>query len=101
MKGMSFKMAIRKILCCCVSGLGSSFIVEMNVKKVLKKFGMEDVVVEHSGINDAMPGVADLFICSSDVEDECRKAGDTIALNVLMDYEELERKFSEYIKSKK
>ena len=61
---------------------------------------MEDVVVEHSGINDAMPGVADLFICSSDVEDECRKAGDTIALNVLMDYEELERKFSEYIKSK-
>ena len=29
-------MKINKILCCCMSGLGSSFLVEMNVKKVSK-----------------------------------------------------------------
>ncbi|MBN2849328.1 MAG: PTS ascorbate transporter subunit IIB, partial [Erysipelotrichaceae bacterium] len=33
-------MALRKILCVCGSGLGSSFLVEMNVSKVLKKLGL-------------------------------------------------------------
>lgn len=93
-------MAVYKILCCCVSGLGSSFIMEMNLRKVLNKLGMEDVEVEHSGINDAMPGAADLFICSSDVTDECKKAGDTISLDVLTDSAELERKLSAYFQNK-
>lgn len=90
-------MNIRKVLCCCMSGLGSSFLVEMNVKKVLKKFDMEDVQVDHAGIYDAAPGVADLFICSSDIQEECQKAGPTIALDHLTDYNELEEKFQAFI----
>ncbi len=90
-------MKINKILCCCMSGLGSSFLVEMNVKKVLEKFDMADVQVDHAGIYDAAPGVADLFICSSDIKEECEKAGPTISLDRLTDYAELEEKFSAYI----
>jgi PTS system ascorbate-specific IIB component len=92
-------MKIRKILCCCISGLGSSFIVEMNLKKVLSKLKMEEVEVAHAGISDAFPGAADLFICSSDVYEECLKAGETIALDRLTDINELESKLSAYMES--
>lgn len=92
-------MKIRKILCCCMSGLGSSFLVEMNLKKVLAEFGMDNVAVEHAGIYDAAPGVADLFICSSDIYDDCKKAGDTIPLDRLTDYNELKIKMKNYLDS--
>ena len=36
-----------KIMAICGSGLGSSFMVEMNIKKVLKKLDI-DAEVEHS-----------------------------------------------------
>lgn len=94
-------MIIRKILCCCISGLGSSFIVEMNLKKVLNKLNMNNVEVAHAGISDAVPGSADLFICSSDVYEECLKAGETIPLDRLTDINELETKLSDYLASHK
>lgn len=94
-------MTIRKILCCCIAGMGSSFIVEMNVKKVLDKLNMGDVEVNHAGIYDATPGAADLYICSSDVYEECLKAGDTIPLDRLTDVDEIERKLRSYLDSKK
>jgi len=94
-------MKIRKILCCCISGLGSSFIVEMNLKKVLVKLNMQDVEVAHAGISDAFPGAADLFICSSDVYEECLKAGETIPLDRLTDINELETKLTAFVESHK
>lgn len=38
-----------KIMAICGSGLGSSFMVEMNIKKVLKKLNI-DAEVEHSDL---------------------------------------------------
>ena len=90
-------MKINRILCCCMSGLGSSFLVEMNVKKVLQKLGMDDVSVNHAGVYDAGPGVADLFICAADIKEECEKYGPTIAQNSLTDYDELEQKLNSLI----
>lgn len=43
-------MEIKKILCFCGSGLGTSFLMEMNVKKALENLGITDVEVEHSTI---------------------------------------------------
>lgn len=48
-----------KIMAICGSGLGSSFMVEMNIKKVLKKLNI-DAEVEHSDLSSATPGAADL-----------------------------------------
>ncbi len=90
-------MNIKSILCCCMSGLGSSFMVEMNVKKMLEKLNIEGVVVNHAGVYDAAPNVADLFICGSDIREECEKYGPTIALDSLTDYNELEEKFKSLI----
>lgn len=60
-------MEIKKILCFCGSGLGTSFLMEMNVKKALENLGITDVEVEHSTIDDVMPGAADLFVCGADL----------------------------------
>lgn len=93
-------MALKKILCCCMSGLGSSFIVEMNVKSVLQEKGMGDVEVVHSGVNDVAPGVADLFVCSADLAESCLAVGDTIPLENLMSKEEFAGKLEAYLAGK-
>ena len=93
-------MKINRILCCCMSGLGSSFLVEMNVKKVIHSLGMDGVTVDHAGVYDAGPGAADLFICGSDIREECEKYGPTIALDSLTDYQELEQKFRALMEEK-
>ena len=33
-------MGIKKIMCCCGSGLGSSLMIRLNVEKALKKLGI-------------------------------------------------------------
>lgn len=45
-----------KIMAICGSGLGSSFMVEMNIKKVLKKLNI-DAEVEHSIFHRPRPGL--------------------------------------------
>jgi len=55
-----------KIMAICGSGLGSSFMVEMNIKKVLKKLNIQ-ADVEHSDLSSAIPGEADLFVMAKDI----------------------------------
>ena len=40
--------------------------VEMNIKKVLKKMGVE-ADVEHSDLSSAIPSEADLFVMAKDI----------------------------------
>ena len=80
---------INSILCCCMTGMGSSFLVAMNVKKVMESLGMEDVLVEHAGT----------YVCSADIYEECARAGDAIPLEHLTDYEEIETKIKAYLNS--
>lgn len=66
---------IKKVMCFCGSGLGTSFVMEMNAKKALKKLGRDDIEVVHSTIDDVMEGAADLYICSQDLVKNAEKAG--------------------------
>ncbi len=50
-----------KIMAVCGSGLGSSFMMEMNIKKVLKTIGVE-AEVEHSDLGSVTPDVADVLL---------------------------------------
>ncbi len=63
-----------KIMAICGSGLGSSFMVEMNIKKVLKKMGVE-AEVEHSDLSSATPGAADVFVMAKDIADSASVPG--------------------------
>ena len=90
-------MEIKKILCFCGSGLGTSFVMEMNVKKVLTKLGLTDIEVEHSTIDDVMPGAADLFICGADLLPNALKVGNAIGLANMVSMAELEEKLKKVL----
>ena len=74
-----------KIMAICGSGLGSSFMVEMNIKKVLKKLEIE-AEVEHSDLSSATPGAADLFVMASASVPESQ----LVVINNIIDINELE-----------
>ncbi|MGI5968476.1 MAG: PTS sugar transporter subunit IIB [Lachnospiraceae bacterium] len=86
---------IKKVLCFCGSGLGTSFMMEMNAKKALKSLGITDVEVDHTTIDDIVPGAADLFICGADLLPNAEKAGKAIGLNNMVSMEEMTQKLKE------
>lgn len=90
-----------KILAVCGTGLGSSFMVEMNIKSVLKELGVEDgVEVEHSDLGGAYPGSADYFIAGCDIAMGMKHLENVIELNNLMDKTELKEKLEKVLKEK-
>ena len=86
---------IKKVLCFCGSGLGTSFMMEMNAKKALKSLGITDVEVDHTTIDDIVPGAADLIICGADLLPNAEKAGKAIGLNNMVSMEEMTQKLKE------
>jgi len=88
-------MEVRSIMCCCGSGLGSSMLVRMNVEKVLKQIGIENVDVSHSSVSDATEGAADLFVVGKDLAEFVSTLSNVIVLDNIMDMNELETKLKE------
>lgn len=88
---------IRKIMCACGSGLGSSLLVEMNIQDVLANLGISGVEVSHSTTSDVQPGVADLFVVGRDLADFLREIDDDqkVILTNIVDKGELEEKLRE------
>lgn len=79
-----------KIMAICGSGLGSSFMVEMNIKKVLKKLNI-DAEVEHSDLSSATPGAADLFVMAKDIAASASvPESQLVVINNIIDINELE-----------
>ena len=82
-------MGIKKIMCCCGSGLGSSLMIRLNVEKALKKLGISGVEVMHSSLSDASANAADLFVVGGDLENFTPKV---VLLENIMSMPELEEK---------
>ncbi|MCA2014590.1 PTS sugar transporter subunit IIB [Vibrio tritonius] len=87
----------KKVLIVCGNGLGSSFIVEMNVKKILEELG-KDAEVSHTDLTSAKSEQADLYLGASDIisnlEDGQRN---TIGLKNLLDNKKLKEILAENI----
>jgi len=89
-----------KIMAICGSGLGSSFMVEMNIKKVLKKLNIE-AEVEHSDLSSATPSAADLFVMAKDIAESASVPDNQlVVINNIIDINELENKLSAYFASR-
>ncbi|MCH4011917.1 MAG: PTS sugar transporter subunit IIB [Furfurilactobacillus sp.] len=62
-----------KILAVCQSGLGSSFMVQMNVQQILKDENVDvdanDITVDHSDVGSATADSADYFFVESTLAD--------------------------------
>lgn len=85
-------MNIKKIMCCCGQGLGSSFIIHMNVEKTLKKLGKTGIEVLHSSLSDVSPTSADLFVVGGDLEEFTSNFPHIILLDNIVSLPELEGK---------
>ena len=72
----------------------------MNIKKVLKKLGVEDVEVSHSDLSSATSSSADIFVGTRDIADNLIPLGSTISLNSMIDMNELEEKLAAMLKEK-
>lgn len=80
------------ILVMCGNGLGSSFMIELNVKKVLKKLGIE-AKVDHTDLASAKSVEADIYVGAKDIIVNFKKDNiKTVALENIMDLNELETK---------
>ncbi|ADK67190.1 phosphotransferase system lactose/cellobiose-specific IIB subunit [Olsenella uli DSM 7084] len=92
-------MAIRKIMCACGSGLGSSLIVHMNTEEVVKKLGHPEIEVDHTTISDVNPTAADLFVVGADLGDFISNIPDEqkVVLTNILDKNELERKIAAHL----
>lgn len=80
---------MKKILVVCGNGLGSSFIVEMNVKTVLKQLGIE-AEVSHTDLATSKTEKADLYLGAKDLVDVLDDGTRNVAkLTNLLDLDEL------------
>lgn len=86
-----------KILVCCGSGLGSSFMIQMNIEKVLKELSI-DAEVDHSDLSSASGSKADIYVATRDIANELEGLGGVVvSLNNMIDKCELKTKLVEAI----
>lgn len=80
---------MKKILVVCGNGLGSSFIVEMNVKAVLKQLGIQ-AEVSHTDLATSKTEKADLYLGAKDLVDVLDDGTRNVAkLKNILDLDEL------------
>ncbi|MFG6120052.1 PTS sugar transporter subunit IIB [Thalassobacillus sp. B23F22_16] len=80
---------MKKVLVVCGNGLGSSMIVEMNVKSILQEMGKE-AEVSHTDLSSAKSEPADLYLGSEDIVGSLEDGQkNVVKLQNLMDKNEL------------
>ncbi|AHA04430.1 PTS sugar transporter subunit IIB [Pediococcus pentosaceus] len=81
-----------KILAVCQSGLGSSFMVQMNIQQILKDENVsEEIQVDHADVGSATGDAADYFFVEATLEGALGGIPNNkiILLNSLIDKEEV------------
>jgi ascorbate PTS system EIIB component len=89
-----------KILAVCGSGLGSSFMLEMNIQDLLKELGVSGVEVEHSDLSSATADMADVFFTAKDIAEGASHLGDIVVLESIIDMDELREKLKNVLQQK-
>ncbi|MBA4543542.1 MULTISPECIES: PTS sugar transporter subunit IIB [Thermoactinomyces] len=86
-----------RILVVCGNGLGSSFIMELNVKKALGELGKE-AEVEHTDLATARTEKADIYLGAQDIISQLDDGTRTIvALENVMNLEEIKEKLASHL----
>ena len=83
-----------KILVCCGSGLGSSFMMEMNIKNVLKELGVQGEVT-HCDLASAAGNKSDIYVGTRDIATQLEGLGGiVVSLNNMIDKKEMKDKIA-------
>jgi len=81
-----------KILVVCGNGLGSSFLIEMNIKNILAQIEA-NVDVDHCDLTSAKGYKADIIVGTRDITDQLRgQAKALVELNNILDLEDMKTK---------
>lgn len=83
---------IRKVMCCCGQGLGSSMMVEMNIEKAFKNLGIEGVSAGHTSLSEVSPASADLFVVGKDIAPQLQDYPRVVVLKKILSMKELTEK---------
>ncbi|AIM24520.1 PTS sugar transporter subunit IIB [Melissococcus plutonius] len=78
-----------KFAAVCSSGLGSSFMVEMNIKTALNTLGIHNIEVTHYDMGSASEGLADAFFIGADLAESATHLGNIVILHSIIDMDEL------------
>ncbi|MCF6095749.1 PTS sugar transporter subunit IIB [Thermovorax subterraneus] len=90
-----------KILVVCGSGLGSSFLIEMNIKKILQELGIE-AEVDHADLGSAKGSGADILVGTRDIAMQLYEIGrEVVSLDNMIDTESMKAKLVEAIEKLK
>jgi len=89
-----------KIMAVCGSGLGSSFMLEMNIQEILRELGVSGVEVEHSDLSSATADQADLFVAAKDIAEGASHLGDLVVIDSIIDMDGLREKLKEALHRK-
>lgn len=60
---------IRKIMCCCGNGVGTSLMMQMTMEEALEMLGITGIDVVFGPLAEASAGAADLFVVSAELAD--------------------------------
>ncbi len=84
-----------RIMAVCSTGLGSSFMIELKVKEVVKELGIA-AEVSHTDLGSLTPDMADVFICTKDLADSIH-AGEVISIPNITDRSAMKTAIQAYL----
>ncbi|MBY6197754.1 PTS sugar transporter subunit IIB [Vibrio hangzhouensis] len=89
---------MKKIMVVCGNGLGTSLMMEMAVKDVAKKIGME-AEVDHEDLSSAASSNADIWVAATDVAKQLSEAGkeNVIGLANIFDKSVIQTELEKYL----
>lgn len=89
---------MKKIMVVCGNGLGTSLMMEMAVKEVTKKLGLE-AEVDHEDLSSATSSQADIWVAATDVANQLSEAGKTniVSLSNIFDKASIEEQLKAFM----
>lgn len=90
---------IRSIVCCCSNGLGSSMIMEMNLKRALAAIGRSDITVRHIPLSEANSISDELYVVGLDIAPQMKDFKRVIIIRDMVSTDEFIDKLTRALES--
>ena len=84
--------AIRRIVCCCSNGLGSSMIMEMNLKRALAILGRQNIEVRHIPLSEANSFSDVLYVVGLDIAPQMKDFKKVVVIQSMVSTDEFVEK---------
>lgn len=90
---------IHSIICCCSNGLGSSMIMEMNLKRALAILGRQNIEVRHIPLSDANSFSDDLYVVGLDIAPQMKDFKRVVIVQNMVSTDEFVEKLEKALRS--